>query len=217
MQSGTIYLELCHLIVLSPIANSMHTIQLTPKDALVIVDVQNDFLPDGRLGVADGDAVIPTLNHVIAQFIARARPVYATRDWHPLQHISFTAQGGIWPTHCVANTWGAAFPSALNLPPSARIISKATTPGQDAYSGFEGTDLARQLRAQGVERLFIGGLATDYCVLNTVKDALAHGFHVMLMLDAIQAVNLKPGDGEAAIADMVGRGAKPVNATDIET
>jgi nicotinamidase/pyrazinamidase len=185
----------------------MDTIQPTPGDALVIVDVQNDFLPGGNLAVQAGDEVIPVLNRYIGVFNRRSLPIYATRDWHPADHCSFKPQGGIWPPHCIAGSAGARFPAALKLPYSATIVSKATTPEKDAYSGFEGTGLADQLKSRGIERLFIGGLATDYCVLNTVIDALSHGFKVQLLLDAIRAVNLQPGDGQAAINVMLEHGA----------
>ncbi len=189
---------------------------LTPRDALVIVDVQNDFLDHGNLAVPNGDEVIPVLNRAIALFAHRSLPIYATRDWHPVDHCSFKTQGGIWPPHCIAQSKGAEFAATLNLPPAAIVVSKATTQGKDAYSGFEGTRLASQLHSQNVERLFIGGLATDYCVLNTVKDALANGFKVALLIDAIRPVNLKAGDGEAAIDEMTGLGAEPVRLSDVE-
>jgi nicotinamidase/pyrazinamidase len=193
----------------------MNTIQLTPKDALVLVDVQNDFLPGGQLAVPEGDQVIPVLNRYIALFAARGLPVYATRDWHPADHCSFKPQGGIWPPHCVADTEGARFAAALKLPDDAIVVSKATTSDADAYSGFGQTDLAKRLHAQGVERLFIGGLATDYCVLNTVKDALSQGFAVELLLDGIRAVNVHPDDGKRAIDEMMERGAHPIRLSEL--
>jgi len=195
----------------------MATDQLHPRagDALIAVDVQNDFLPGGSLAVADGDAVVPVLNAYIDVFRQRRLPIYATRDWHPAGHCSFQAQGGPWPPHCVAETGGAAFAPALNLPSDATIVSKATHSDQDAYSGFQGTDLAKRLRAQAVTRLFIGGLATDYCVLNTVRDALAEGFTVLLLEDAIRAVNVQPDDGEKALADMGQRVAQPTTLTQV--
>ncbi|HCB13273.1 MAG TPA: hypothetical protein DEP36_06855 [Gammaproteobacteria bacterium] len=180
---------------------------LCQGDALIIVDVQNDFLPGGALGVSQGDQVVPLLNHYIQYFRKAELPVYATRDWHPSDHCSFTAQGGIWPPHCIADSEGAQFPPGLLIPANSLIVSKATTRNQDAYSGFQGTCLAQQLRSAGVRRVFIGGLATDYCVLNTVKDALKEGFHVVLLKDAIRAVNLNPGDGNRAIQEMIGLGA----------
>lgn len=193
----------------------METLPLTDVDALLIVDVQNDFLPGGKLAVATGNEIVPVLNRYIDVFTRHARPIYATRDWHPAGHCSFLAQGGIWPPHCIAHSAGAEFPDELHLPRDAIIFSKATTVGKDAYSGFDGTELAAQLRSGGVARLFVAGLATDYCVLNTVKDAFAHGFQVFLLLDAIRAVNLQPGDGEAAIAEMIEHGAVPLHFPDL--
>lgn len=188
----------------------MDAIQLSATDALLIVDVQNDFLPGGSLPVPAGDQVVAVLNRYIDLFAQQSLPVLATRDWHPARHCSFRAQGGIWPPHCVAGSSGAELASALKLPASAVIVPKATTAEQDAYSGFDGTELARRLRAGGSKRLFIGGLATDYCVLHTVSDALAQGFTVMLLLDAMRAVDVHPGDGAAAIARMTALGAQPL-------
>lgn len=182
---------------------------LQAGDALLILDVQNDFLPGGSLAVDEGDAVLAPLNRMIDAFTARGLPVYATRDWHPPDHMSFKAQGGPWPRHCIAGTAGAAFPAALRLPAAITLISKATTPEHEAYSGFNSTELDRLLRAAGVRRLFVGGLTTDYCVLNSVRDALALGYEVRLLSDAIRAVNVHPGDGARAEADMVARGAQP--------
>ena len=185
----------------------MNTFRPGPGDALIIVDLQHDFLPGGSLAVSDGDAVVPVLNEAIAAFTAAKLPVVATRDWHPADHCSFHAQGGIWPVHCIAGSHGAAFSPALHLPVSAQIISKATTAERDAYSGFEGTDLGARLAVQGITRVFVGGLATDYCVLQTVLDALKLNLQVVLLLDAIRAVDVKPGDGERAIARMIAEGA----------
>lgn len=182
-------------------------VHLRPGDALIVVDVQNDFLSGGSLAVPDGDAVVPVLNRYLALFAARGLPVFAARDWHPPNHCSFHAQGGPWPPHCLAGSSGAEFASALALPPAAHIISKATTPDRDAYSGFEGTDLDAQLRALHVHRLFVGGLATDYCVLNTVRDGLQRNYAVVLLIDAIRAVNVHPRDGEQALAEMQRLGA----------
>jgi nicotinamidase/pyrazinamidase len=179
-------------------------------DALLIVDVQNDFLPGGSLAVPRGDQVVAVLNHYLDIFAMQNLPVYATRDWHPQLHCSFRAQGGPWPPHCIAKTSGAAFAAALQLPPAAVIISKATTVEQDAYSGFQGTSLHRQLRAARIHRLFIGGLATDYCVLNTVRDALRLGYTVLLLADAIRAVNVQPGDGQRAEEEMLRLGAQRI-------
>ena len=183
---------------------------LKPGDALLLADIQNDFLPGGALGVARGDEIVPTLNRYVTAFHARGLPVFATRDWHPPNHCSFRQQGGIWPIHCVRGSTGAEFHPDFHLPPSAIIISKATDPRKEAYSAFEGTALDERLREIGVRRLFIGGLATDYCVLNTVRDAAARGYAVCLLMDAIRAVNLKPDDGRKAEEEMVCLGAVPI-------
>ena len=185
-------------------------IDLKAGDALVVVDVQQDFLPGGSLAVSGADQVVPPLNRLIVAFADRGLPVFATRDWHPPDHCSFRDRGGPWPPHCVAGTPGAAFPPELALPASAAIVSKATTADADAYSGFDRTDLDERLRAAGVQRLFVGGLATDYCVLNTVRDGLAKGYAVMLLTDAIRAVDAAPGDGAKAVAQMLRLGAVPV-------
>ena len=184
--------------------------KLQAGDALLIVDVQNDFLPGGSLAVPRGDEVVPALNRTIDAFEAQGLPVYATRDWHPEAHCSFRAQGGPWPPHCVADTRGAAFAATLRLPPSTTVISKATTLDEDAYSGFQNTDLDQRLRAGGSRRLFVGGLATDYCVLNTVRDALRLGYEVFLLTDAIRAVDVQPGDGQRAEDEMARLGAQRV-------
>src|SRR5574337_950237 len=186
-------------------------IDLGPDDALVIVDVQNDFLPGGSLAVPQGDKVIPILNCYLTAFMRRGLPIIATRDWHPPNHCSFQPYGGPWPSHCVQGTPGAEFAPGLELPVSTILITlKGTRPEKDAYSAFDGTDLDTRLRAQGVKRLFVGGLATDYCVLCTVNDGLKAGYAVALMQDAIRAVNVRPDDGERAEAEMIRRGAIPI-------
>lgn len=174
-----------------------HTADLHPQrgDVLVVVDVQRDFLPGGALGVAHGEQVIEPLNRCLRRFDRLGLPVFATRDWHPRNHCSFREQGGPWPPHCVADTAGAAFPASLWLPAGVRIVSKATEAARDAYSGFQGTALADELRALECVRLFIGGLATDYCVGATALDALAEGFAVVVLEDAVRPVELQPGDG----------------------
>ncbi|MCC7484679.1 MAG: nicotinamidase [Burkholderiales bacterium] len=178
--------------------------------ALLIVDVQRDFVPGGALAVPRGDEVVPVLNRYIAAARARALPIIASRDWHPAGHCSFRARGGPWPPHCIAGTPGAEFAEGLALPADALVVSKATGADADAYSAFAGTGLASRLSALGVKRILAGGLATDYCVLNTVRDALAAGFEVLLMTDAIRAVDVRPGDGARAEAEMRGLGATPI-------
>ena len=132
-----------------------------PGDALVVVDVQNDFLPGGALGIRGGDEIVPVLNRYLERFHELGLPIFATRDWHPADHCSFAAQGGPWPVHCVAGTPGAEFAPGLRLPPGTEIIDKATRRDREAYSTLEGTDLEQRLRAAGVDRLFIGGLAFE--------------------------------------------------------
>src|ERR1051326_4933654 len=145
-------------------------------DALLVVDVQNDFCPGGALAVAEGDKVVPALNRWIEKASASGVPIFASRDWHPPGHISFQQRGGPSPPHCVQGTAGAAFHPDLKLPPDAQIISKADHPDQDSYSAFGGTDLAEQLRRAGVRRVWIGGLTQDYCVRYSALDALREGF-----------------------------------------
>jgi nicotinamidase/pyrazinamidase len=188
----------------------MTALSLNNGDALILVDVQNDFLPGGALAVPRGDEVVPVLNRYLALFRRYGLPVYASRDWHPIRHCSFTAQGGPWPPHCVAGSDGAAFSADLALGDTASVVSKAEREDEDAYSAFQNTGLARSLRQHGVRRVLVGGLATDYCVLNTVADALKEHFNVLLLIDAVRAVDVHPGDGDAAIASMLAAGAVPV-------
>ena len=191
------------------------TVTVGEGDAVLMEDVQRDFLPGGNLAVAGGDGVVPVLNRYLALALSRNIPVFASRDWHPPNHCSFAAQGGPWPEHCVAGTPGAEFAPGLKLPPDAVIISKATAADADAYSAFASTDLALRLRQLQVKRLLVGGLATDYCVLNTVRDARKAGFEVLLLEDAIRAVNAQAGDGERAEREMREAGAVPVHVGDL--
>ena len=193
----------------------MASINLRQHDALLIADVQNDFLPGGSLAVAGAETIIPFLNGYIDLFTSLSLPLFAGRDWHPVHHCSFSDRGGPWPVHCVAGTPGAEFSSVLKLPRAFFVISKATHAEKEAYSAFEGTNLADLLKQHGVERLFIGGLATDYCVLHTVQDALKYGFAVVLLVDAIAAVNVAAGDGERAIEAMLAAGAVALHLSEI--
>lgn len=194
-------------------ATPQEPIALRPGDVLLVVDVQHDFLPGGALGVVEGDRVIGPVNRAIERFAGQ--PVLLTRDWHPPGHCSFRAQGGPWPTHCVAGSRGAEFSDELKIPPGTGVVSKATQVDRDAYSAFAGTDLDLRLRALNAKRLFIAGLATDYCVVNTVVDAVAAGFEPVVLLDAIAAVDVQPGDGERAIERMRELGARFAVSTDL--
>lgn len=186
-----------------------------PKQALIVVDVQNDFCPGGALAVARGDEVVEPLNRQIDQFLERGAPVYKSRDWHTPTTKHFTAYGGTWPVHCVQNTKGAEFHPALRDDPRITVISKGLG-DTDCYSAFDETDLASRLHQQGVEEVVVGGLATDYCVKNTVLDALKHGFKVKALENAMRAVELQPGDGDRAINEMRTAGAEIVSSTEQE-
>jgi nicotinamidase/pyrazinamidase len=181
--------------------------RMGPGDALLIVDVQNDFCPGGALAVPEGDAVIPVLNQWIDEANSRGVPVFASRDWHPRNHISFKERGGPWPPHCVRGTSGAAFHPDLKLPPDVEIVSKAEDPDKDSYSAFGETDLADHLRKAEVKTLWIGGLAQDYCVRASALDAIRQGFKVHLITDATRAVNVHAGDGQRALDEIKEAGA----------
>ncbi|MEX0607488.1 MAG: nicotinamidase [Halofilum sp. (in: g-proteobacteria)] len=183
------------------------TAQLNPSAALIVVDVQNDFCPGGTLAVPDGDAMVPVINDWIERAQTAGMPVIASRDWHPPDHCSFTEQGGPWPAHCVRDTPGAAFHPELRLPANTRVISKGLAVDKDNYSAFDDTGLTETLRAEGIERLWIGGLAQDVCVRATVLDACEAGFETHLIREATRAVDVAPGDGDRALEDMRAAGA----------
>ena len=190
------------------------------RDALIVVDVQNDFCPGGSLAVPAGDEVAPVLNRYAERFARAGAPVFASRDWHPARTRHFKAGGGVWPPHCVQDTQGADFHPGLGLPPGTEVVSKGMDPAEDAYSVFQaetsaGMPFAAALGEQGVGRLFIGGLATDYCVKATALDALKEGFEVVLLEDAIGAVDVAPGDGARAIEEMARAGARRGRLEDI--
>ena len=177
------------------------------QDALILVDVQNDFCPGGALAVTEGDQVVAVLNGLIAEFDRAGLPVIATRDWHPERTTHFNTQGGAWPPHCIQDTKGAEFHADLALGESAVIVSKGAEEVADSYSGFDGVDargfrLADLLRQRGVKRLLVGGLATDYCVKQTALDGVREGFEVVVLEDAVRGVNLKPDDARQALEDM---------------
>ncbi|WP_297519255.1 nicotinamidase [Thermococcus sp.] len=175
-----------------------------PEEALIVVDMQRDFMPGGALPVPGGDEIIPRCNKYIEEFRRRGALIVATRDWHPPNHISFKEQGGPWPAHCVQNTPGAEF--VVDLPADAVIISKATEPDKEAYSGFEGTDLAEILRKNGVKRVYVCGVATEYCVKATALDAVKHGFETYLLSDAVKGITSE--DEERALREMKSAGVR---------
>jgi len=197
-----------------PTMNAAADLAPGPGDALLVTDVQNDFVT-GTLAVPGGADIVAPLNRAIASFRARGLLVVAVRDWHPPGHCSFAARGGPWPTHCVAGSAGAQFVAGLCLGKDVILVSKGTDPDAEAYSGFKGTRLADELRERNVRRLFVGGLATDYCILNTVNDALAAGFAVAVLADGIRAVDVHPGDGARAEDAMRRAGARLVRTDDV--
>ena len=184
-------------------------------DALIVVDIQNDFCPGGSLPVPQGNEVVPVLNEYIRRARAAGMPIFASRDWHPAETKHFAAQGGLWPPHCVQGTWGAEFNPSLELPSEARVVSTGVDAEDDGYSAFEGRlpedgrTLRETLRALGVTRVHVGGLATDYCVKATVLDALRDGLETHLLTDASRSVDVQPGDGERALRVMLDAGATP--------
>ena len=190
-----------------------------PGSALLIIDVQNDFCRGGALEVPQGDLVIPPLNRFAERVEAEGGMVCATRDWHPARSTHFKAFGGTWPVHCVAGTPGAAFHPDLQLPSDALVFSTGQKETEDGYSAFEGvTDsgqpLTAALRSRGVEHLYVGGLATDYCVKHSVLDALKAGFRVTVLIDAVAGVDLQPGDSARALKEMEEAGAEFMSTED---
>ncbi len=183
------------------------------KKALIVVDVQNDFCPSGSLAVKNGDEVVAPLNKLIREFLDRGEPVYKTRDWHPAKTKHFAAYGGPWPVHCVQGTPGAEFHSDLIDDPRITIISKGIDESADGYSGFDGTNLAQLLRDEEIEEVWVGGLATDYCVKHTVLDALRAGLEVKALADAMRAVNVSADDGAQAIGEMRAAGAEIIGSS----
>lgn len=177
---------------------------IRPADALIVVDVQNDFLPGGALGVPHGDAVIEPIDRVMPKFPY----VVGTRDWHPAEHPHFQDYGGPWPYHCLQNTPGAAFAAGLNADEFDEVVDKGTDPASHGYDAFEANDLARRLQARGTRRVFVCGLATDYCVRATALASADAGFETIVLLDAIAAVDAAPGDGARAIEEMRERGIR---------
>lgn len=189
-------------------------IRINKTDALIVTDIQNDFLPGGALPVPRGDEIIPVLNDYINLFVTAQAKVFATRDWHPPNHTSFKPFGGPWPMHCLQDSEGAKFSPDLKLPKGVTVISKATDPQREAYSSFDGTPLDKDLKENGVTRVFVGGLATDYCVKETILDGLKAGFSIILLSDAVRGINVKPDDSEKAVREMQAKGARAVTLED---
>jgi nicotinamidase/pyrazinamidase len=184
-----------------------------PRWALLVIDVQLDFCAGGALAVPDGDRVVEPLNRYIEEAVAGHAPVYASRDWHPAVTSHFAQYGGTWPVHCVQATPGAGFHPRLRLPDDAVVVTKGDDPSLPGYSAFDGrvpggASLAADLRTRGVTELYVGGLATDYCVKHTVLDGLAAGFQVAVLEDAVAGVNVQPGDSSTALAEMTSGGAR---------
>lgn len=180
--------------------------------ALLLVDVQNDFCPGGALPVPGGDKVVEPLKRLAACFAAAGLAIIASRDWHPAVTGHFKDYGGVWPPHCIQDSPGAAFHPALLLPEATEVISKGTSPEADSYSAFDGStaggmSLHDTLSAQHIRKLYVGGLATDYCVRASVLDALRAGFEVCVLEDAIAGVDVTPGDSDRAMEEMLLAGA----------
>jgi nicotinamidase/pyrazinamidase len=194
---------------------------LQDGDALLVVDMQNCFLPGGNLAISGSNRVLQPVNQMIKAFIKRGLPMAFSRDWHPADHISFKEQGGPWPAHGVAGTNDASFSPELNLPAGGAVFSKATTKNTEEYSAFLATGeneltLQSWLAKHNVNRVWIAGLATDYCVLNTVLDLRQAGYAVMVLTDAVHAVNVAEGDGERALTEMSSLGAEMVETDQVE-
>jgi nicotinamidase/pyrazinamidase len=187
--------------------------------ALIIVDVQKDFCPGGALPAPGGDRIIPALNRHIAEARQRDMPVYASRDWHPAVTSHFKEYGGEWPPHCVQASAGAQFHGDLKLPADAVVISKGDDPARPGYSAFDGhtadgTMLLHDLRDRQITRLYVAGIATDYCVKATALDAARAGLEVRVLRDAITGIDVNPGDADRALEEMSNAGAGIVDAID---
>ncbi|MDX1410798.1 MAG: bifunctional nicotinamidase/pyrazinamidase [Nitrospirales bacterium] len=185
------------------------------NSVLILVHVQNDFCPGGALPVTEGDTIIPLINRYIGLFQSEGLSVIATRDWHPPNHCSFKEQGGMWPVHCVQGSRGAQFRADLHIPNGSLIISGATNPKTEAYSAFDGTSLNDHLEDMGAQTLYVVGLATDYCVKQTVLDGCKLGYRIVVLEDAVRGVNLRPDDSQKALKEMSDAGALKASASDL--
>jgi nicotinamidase/pyrazinamidase len=189
----------------------MGKMTLEDGNALVIVNLQRDFLPGGSCAVAGGDTIVPIVNRYLAAWSTHRLPIVLSRCWHPSNHCSFHDHGGRWPRHCVAGTDGAEFAAALQIPPVSVVITKGTAGDREACSAFDGTDLDERLRRVGTTQVFVGGLTTDHGVLDTVRDALERGYITVVLQDAIRAANLVTDDGRNAAEAMAALGARLVS------
>ncbi len=188
-------------------------LKITETDALIVVDVQNDFMPWGTLPVPGADLIIPVVNDYLENFKKVGAPVFATRDWHPENHISFKENGGLWPRHCVQWSKGSQFPESLKLPKDSFIINKGYRPELEAYSAFQGTVLNDLLKERGVKRVFICGVATDYCVFNTALGAINLGYFVFVLEDGVKGVSEE--SSRKALDKLLKRGAVLVKKGDL--
>lgn len=189
--------------------------------ALLVVDVQNDFCPGGALAVPEGDKIIPNINKYLKIFSKNKLPIFATCDWHPIRSKHFKDFGGSWPVHCLQNSIGAAFHPKLKLPKGAIILYKGMDPEKDSYSAFQAEDvngrsLLQLLNFFRIKEIYIAGLATDYCVKFSARDALRRGLRVKILMDAIKGVNLRPKDSQSAIRGLVSLGAKKITLKFLE-
>ena len=191
------------------------------QKALLIIDLQNDFCPGGSLGVPQAEKIIPAVNKYLKLFKKNKLPIFATRDWHPPKTRHFKDFGGAWPAHCIQNTRGAAFHPRLKLPKEAVLLYKGMDPQKDSYSAFQaedtsGMDFLSLLKRLKISELYVGGLATDYCVRSSVIDALKQKFKVRLLMDAVRGVDFKKGDSEKVVKKMITLGAKAITLNKIK-
>ena len=182
------------------------------NDCLMIVDLQNDFCPGGALAVKEGDRIVESINRIMKRFPL----VVSTQDWHPKDHCSFKDQGGPWPPHCVQGTKGAALYPKLKASGIHLKIRKGQFQDRDAYSGFEETNLDQELKNHKIHRVFMVGLATDYCVKHTSLDALHNGYKTVVLTDCVRAVNVDPHDGEQALEEIQKAGGVLATVSDLE-
>lgn len=192
----------------------VEAMNLTATDALIVVDMQEDFMDGGTLEVKGARGLIPGLNRAVEIFSKKDLPIFFTRDYHPKDHCSFKEQGGPWPSHCVQGTKGAKFASGLLVPGGAEVVSKAQERDRDAYSAFYETGLGERIREMGIRRVLVAGVAIEYCVLETVLDAIRKGLNVFVLTDLVAAVVKEVG--QEALKKMETCGAKKLESTVIK-